>query len=112
MAQNELRKSLLAEATQAIDKLLAEKPADDEVTFNELENLVGNLGQQIEQATLSQLVQVAEEPQGGIQCPDCGQIAQNKGLKKRQIVSRRGTVEVERRYYHCGHCQHGFFPPR
>ena len=112
MSQNELRKRLLAEATQAIDKLLAEKPADDEVTFNELEDLVGNLGQEIEAATLRQLVQVEDKAQGGVKCPECGQMAQNKGLKKRQIVSRRGTVEVERRYYHCGHCQHGFFPPR
>ena len=84
----------------------------DPKTFNELEDLVGNLGQEIEAATLRQLVQVEDKAQGGVKCPECGQMAQNKGLKKRQIVSRRGTVEVERRYYHCGHCQHGFFPPR
>lgn len=111
MAQDELRKRLLAEAEKAIDKLLQAKRPDDEMTFNELEDLVGELGHEVEHATLGQLVQVEEKAQGGVRCPECGQTAQNKGLKKRQIVSRRGTVEVERRYYYCGPCQQGFFPP-
>lgn len=111
MPRDELRKRLLAEAENAIDELLQAKRADDEITFSELEELVGELGNQVEQATLRQLVQVEDKAQGGVVCPECGQTAQNKGLKKRQIVSRRGTVEVERRYYYCGHCQQGFFPP-
>jgi hypothetical protein len=112
MHEQELKQKLLAEADKAIDKLLQEKPEPDEATFSELEDWVGDLGKQIEQATLSQLVDVEEKPQGGVRCPECGGTAQNKELKKRQVVSLRGTVEIERRYYYCGQCQQGFFSPR
>jgi uncharacterized protein with PIN domain len=111
MDEQELKQRLLAEAEKAIDKLLQQKPETNEATFSELEDWVGELGKTIEQATLSQLVEVEEEAEGGVRCPECGSTAQNKGVKKRQVVSIHGTVEIERRYYYCRQCRQGFFPP-
>ena len=111
MDQRELKKRLLASAEEALDHLLATKPPHNELTFNQIEDLVGELGRTIEEQTLGELVAVSQARSGPVKCPACGGTAQNKGPKKRQIVSLRGTVEIERRYYYCGECQQGFFPP-
>jgi len=47
-----------------------------------------------------------------VDCPRCGQEAQNKGTRVESIESRVGTLEIERVYYYCPRCQAGFFPPR
>ena len=43
-------------------------------------------------------------------CPECGERAQNKGKKKKEIQHREGAVEVNRAYYYCPSCSKGFFP--
>lgn len=43
-------------------------------------------------------------------CPACGERAQNRGKKKKEIQHREGAVEVNREYYYCPSCRQGFFP--
>ena len=47
-----------------------------------------------------------------VNCPACGQEAENKGTRVVRIESRVGELEIERVYYYCPQCQAGFFPPR
>ena len=47
-----------------------------------------------------------------VNCPACGQEAENKGTRVVRIESRVGELEIERVYYYCPRCQAGFFPPR
>lgn len=46
-----------------------------------------------------------------VECPRCGQEAENKGVRLVTIASRVGTLEIERVYYYCPRCEVGFFPP-
>jgi hypothetical protein len=45
-------------------------------------------------------------------CSACGQRLQQRGRKKRQVLTHGGrTVELERQYGVCETCGAGFFPP-
>ena len=60
---------------------------------------------------MEELAGEAGEVDVDVCCPECGERAQNKGKKKREIQHREGAVEVNRAYYYCPSCKQGFFPP-
>jgi hypothetical protein len=37
---------------------------------------------------------------------------ENKGLKRKEVESMVGEIELEREYYYCVKCKQGHFPPR
>lgn len=109
MDEQSLRHHLLAEAEKAIDEMLKKKAAPDKITLSEIEDLVGQLGKQLEQKSLEALVEVSSNPKG-VCCPQCGGEVRGKGRRSRQVVTVRGEVKIEREYYYCSACQQGFFP--
>ncbi len=40
----------------------------------------------------------------------CGEVARYAGRRSRTIVTVLGALELQRAYYHCAACGHGFFP--
>jgi len=109
--QTELKAALLAQAETAIEALLAKKPSADQITLSEIEELVGEMGQQLEQATTQALLNEAQaassQPPG---CPQCGGKLRYKGQRRKHVATVRGEVVLERAYYYCETCQAGLFP--
>ncbi len=62
-------------------------------------------------AALSQLLQFAapDASQRTLPC-SCGQQAQYRELRSKQVLTAVGKVEVSRPYYLCSHCRTGQFP--
>jgi uncharacterized protein with PIN domain len=110
---NELKARLMAEAEAAIDKIMANKPASEDLTLNEIEQLALKGGKDFREAVLESLV---EEGQAvplseAVRCPQCGTKMQGKGKRRKTLVTEAGEVSVERDYYYCAACQQGVFPP-
>ncbi len=113
MTDEELRARLLAEAEKAINDLLAEKPADNQMTLTDIERLVGRLGQQVQANVLKELGQVSHEAHGveAPTCERCGSRMQRRGTRPRQVVTEVGEMTLERAYYVCPGCGASLFPP-
>ena len=108
----ELKARLLAEAEDAIEKMLAEAVPPGKASLADIERSARSTGQQIEQVIAAELASAgAAELPAWPTCRQCGQKMKNKGKRKRRVVTESGEVEVERGYYHCAACGQGFFPP-
>ncbi len=113
MTEEELRAHLLAEAESVINRLLAEKPADNAMTLSDIERLVLRMGQQVQANMLKELAQASQEAQTAEApvCERCGSRMQRRGMRPRQVVSEVGEMTLERAYYVCSGCRTSLFPP-
>ena len=109
---NDLRARMMAEAAEAIDRLLAARSEKEELQLSDIERLVRTAGQEVMEHLTNEMV--AEEARGAESriCPECGQKMRYKGRKGRDLVTETGEVRLERAYYYCPKCQKGVFPPR
>jgi len=115
MAANreELEQKLFEQAQQAIRKLLDELPEASEITLSDMEKATGVMGQAVMQQTLQRLVESKQQPRvDDMRCEGCAKRMSRRGKRKKQLVTVRGEVEVERTYYVCPNCGAGRFPPR
>ena len=113
MSQDELKARLMAEAEAAIDKILANKPAGEDITLSEIEQLALSGGKEFREAVLGNLVEEgqASPAKEAINCPECGATMHYKGKRTKPVVTEAGEVRVERDYYYCAACKQGVFPP-
>lgn len=110
--REELEQQLLEQAQQAIRKLLDEWPAASEITLSDREKATGVMGQVIMQQSLQLLVKTKQQPTAHeVRCDPCNARMSRRGKRKKQIVTVRGEVEVERPYYVCPKCGATRFPP-
>lgn len=114
--KEELRQQLVGEAVAAMNTLLTDEVLEqiqrEQISLTEIEEQVFAIRQQVgEQITQRLLDQATQGQSGEVMCPTCGERMQNKGHKRRQIVTRTGSNTVTRTYYYCRHCQQGYFPP-
>lgn len=111
MMRNEtLKAELMAQAEAAVDELLATRKRHN--SLSDIEDLVEKAGQGLQRDLTETLLKVESQPSGpGPECEECGREMRYKGLKKRQLVTKTGEVEVERAYYYCETCRRGYFPP-
>ena len=108
----DLKARMMAEAEEAIDRLLAERGEKGQLHLSDIERLVRTAGQQVmERFTKEMVVEEASGAESRI-CPECGRKMRYKGRKKRDLVTETGDVELERAYYYCPECEKGVFPPR
>jgi hypothetical protein len=107
MTLEEMKARLLAEAERAIDEMLAEKPAADQIRLDEIEALAVRSGQHMQAGVLRELAQEGQAAPGAVEqvCERCGSRMQ------RQVMTEAGAVTVDRPYYVCPGCGAGFFPP-
>lgn len=113
MNQDELKARMMAEAEAAIDKILANKPAGEDITLSEIERLAVRGGKDFRAAVLEGLVEEgqAAPPSEAVSCPQCGANMHYKGKRTKTLVTEAGEVSVERDYYYCAGCRQGVFPP-
>ncbi len=114
MTEKELRARLLAEVEQAVNDLMAEKPADNKMTLSDIERLVLRMGQQVQANALKELAQASHTAQNAEApvCEHCGSRMQRRGIRPRQVVTEVGEMTLERAYYLCPGCGASLFPPR
>jgi len=107
-----LRARLMAEAEEAIDKLLAGRSEKEELQLDDIERLVRAAGQTVMEQFTQELVAEEGQRQDNRSCPGCGRKMRAKGRKTRHLVTETGDVRLDRVYYYCPSCRKGFFPPR
>jgi tRNA(Ile2) C34 agmatinyltransferase TiaS len=106
---NQLKQYLMSRIEQTVDKLLAARKPDDEISLSEIEALVQAAGSEIQEELLAGLVGVEQVEQPV--CPSCGGRMQYKGHKPKHVITTVGEAVLERVYYYCPVCHKGFFPP-
>lgn len=111
--REELEQQLRQQAEEAIQKMLDDLPEGHKVTMSDMEKATGVMGEAIMQHTLQCLVETQQTaPLDEVRCEKCHVRMSRRGKRKRQLVTVRGEVEVERQYYVCPKCGAGYFPPR
>jgi len=93
------------------ERLWSWRREEAEASFDEIMERVRQEREAMMKPLLEELVGEAGEVDVDVSCPECGERAQNKGKKKKEIQHREGAVEVNRAYYYCPSCQQGFFSP-
>jgi hypothetical protein len=111
-AREELEKQLRAKAEKAIRKLLEKLPDKSDLTMTDIENLVGEMGDEVTQSATEAIAQREQADPAEINCEPCQVRMQKRGKRKRRVVTKRGEIELERQYYVCPRCNEGVFPPR
>jgi hypothetical protein len=110
--EEELKRRMLKEAEEAIEELLKKREMPEEITLSEIEELVGEAGEQVKAGITRVLVAESEDRQDVIlKCEKCGRRMDYKGQKSKRVVTETGEVTVKRAYYYCPHCRVGIFPP-
>lgn len=104
-----LRAKLLARAEAAIDAMLQDERLHEKMTLSEIEQVIGGSEAEFRQAALEEIIAMQQDTPN--RCPLCGGQLENKGKRRKQVVSLRGETRIERTYYQCQACGRGYFPP-
>jgi predicted RNA-binding Zn-ribbon protein involved in translation (DUF1610 family) len=110
MSVEEWKAQVRTAADQAIEDMLAKKPASEQITLSDIERLVLEAQEKIGTAVLAGMVEQAAGRAVEV-CPECGGKLQYRGQRTRRVVTEAGAVEVERAYYSCSACGQMLFPP-
>ena len=107
-SNEELKQRLVAEYEGLLDDLLAKRKPDDEITLDEIEQLVMEAREEVSENLLAALTEVREWEQP--RCPQCGGKTHYKGQRSKHVVTVSGEVRVTSAYYYCPACETGFSP--
>lgn len=105
----ELKAKLLARAEAAIEAMLQDERLHEKMTLSEIEQVIGQSEADFRQAALEEIIAMQQE--SAKRCPLCGGRLENKGKRRKQVISLRGETTIERTYYQCQQCGRGYFPP-
>jgi uncharacterized protein with PIN domain len=107
--RKEIKARLLKGYEALIDKMLEEKPANDEIMLEDIEQAAIQVGERAKQQITQILSDEAttSEPR----CPTCGRRAPMKDYREKQVITEAGEVTLRRAYHYCDTCRKGFFPP-
>ena len=110
--RDRLEQELRAKAEEAIRTLLEALPDRADLTMDDMEDLIGKMGQDIMRETMQGVSQHEQVEPWLVICEACQVQMQKRGQRKKRVVTKRGEIELERQYYVCPQCGHGAFPPR
>jgi len=107
--RKEIKARLLKEYEDLIDQMLEEKPANDEIMLEDIEQAAIEVGERAKQ----QIAQILSEEgaRNKPECPKCGKQVPIKDYRDKQVIMEAGEVTLRRAYHYCKQCQTGFFPP-
>ena len=108
--KEDLKSQLMAQAEEAIDKMLLDERLSEKMTLSDIESIVGGSEADFRQRALEEIIAIQQETP--TTCPMCGGKLHNKGKRTKRIVTLRGETEIKRSYYQCDGCHKGYFPPR
>lgn len=110
--KEKLRGEFLAKAEELFEQALAEG-VEQELSLSQMEETVGQLKFELTSLLVESMVEVQRQQQAGPgpRCAGCGQEMQDKGQKRRQVMTTQGEIELKRNYYYCKRCRQGLFPP-
>lgn len=109
--REELEQQLRAKAEEAIRTLLATLPDKADLTMDDMEGLIGKMGQDMMCETMKAVSQHEQVEPSQVICQACQMPMQKRGKRKKRVVTKRGEIDLERQYYVCPQCDHGAFPP-
>lgn len=111
------RQEFVEAAGQAFDQMLGSDGQNGLVTFAEREERACALGDALTRRLIEEHLAADDLADPGVEvaCPICGQgvvcpSPEQAQLQRRQVRTRRGTVEYERAARRCPHCRRVFFP--
>lgn len=120
ISREELRRrraAFMDEAGRAYDQMLGADGQNGLVTFDEREERACDLGDALTRRLMADHLGADESAHPGIDvaCPHCGKAVhcdkpEKTRMEKRQVRTRRGTVELERASRRCSCCRRIFFP--
>jgi hypothetical protein len=106
-----LRARLVAEAEAAIDRMLTEAEAKEQLSLSDIERLARATGERVTEQLAAGLAETEAKEEDSSNCPECGREMRYKGRKVRNVLTETGEVRLERAYYYCPACRKGVFPP-
>ena len=110
--RDELERDLLEQAQKSIREMVEALPEAKDLTLSDMERLTGEMGREVMQKTMQKLSETEQHEFGKeVYCETCQTRMQKRGKRKKQIVTVRGEIQVDRQYYVCPNCGAGFFPP-
>lgn len=111
--QQEAKRCWQAKAEEMYDELREWRARHPEASFDEIANQVTPRRQELMGELLNQLAlqHGSGEVVEGLNCERCGRPLKYKGKPKRGVEHLEGGAHFKRAYYHCAHCESGFFPP-
>ena len=111
------RREFVEEAGRAFDQMLGSDGQNGLVTFAEREERACELGDALTRRLLEEHLTADDAADPGVEaeCPICGkpvpcEAPEEVELEKRQVQTRRGSVEYERAARRCKSCRRVFFP--
>ena len=107
-SNEEIKQRLVADYEGLLDDLLAKRKPDEEITLDEIEQLVLEARAEMSAQLLAVLTEVREWEQP--RCRQCGGKTHYKGQRSKQVVTVSGEVRVTSAYYYCPACETGFSP--
>src|SRR6202023_211725 len=101
---------LTSDVVQEMETLLSRQAVED-LDLEALELAVRQQALQLAGAAVEQRLNADTSDERGSRTPcDCGQEARLVGRRSKQVQSVLGPLQLERAYYHCSFCGHGFCP--
>jgi hypothetical protein len=94
-----------------IDRMLANKPAPEEISSRYAEKTAVATGEKLKEIIVEELLGSHSEPVKEVHCPSCGKRLGMKDYRSRQVVTEAGETQITRAYYYSEECHHGIFPP-
>jgi hypothetical protein len=95
---------------QEIERLLGRQAVED-LDLEALELAVRQQVLQLAGSAVAQRLNADSSDERGARTGcDCGQEARLVGRRRKQVQSVLGPLQLERAYYHCSSCGHGFYP--
>jgi hypothetical protein len=106
-----IHQEITRELNNLLTRILSERHKTGHFDLEAVEMAMRSAMHQAGAATLTELLQGSVPPadRRSIACP-CGQQAQYREMRSKQILTMVGSVKVSRPYYLCPHCHSGQFP--
>lgn len=109
--EEQLKARLMKDIEVEIDRMLASKPRNEEITLRDTEKTAVGVGERLKEVIAQALLENHREQAKEGTCPSCGKRLGMKDYRSRRVVTEAGEVELRRAYYYCEGCEQGIFPP-